>query len=91
MRIREGNNSDPGLKKVGSGIRDKHPGSATLATELKILLPLSYPSLSVYSTVYVPLYTRCFLKTSVGEGLGMDPELDPDNIFFNFTASCLFF
>jgi hypothetical protein len=21
---------DPGLKKVGSGIRDKHPGSATL-------------------------------------------------------------
>jgi hypothetical protein len=25
MRIR-----DPGWKKVGSGIRDKHPGSATL-------------------------------------------------------------
>jgi hypothetical protein len=23
---------DPGCKKVGSGIRDKHPGSATLAS-----------------------------------------------------------
>ena len=32
MRIRDGKNSDPGWKKVGSGIRDreKHPGSATL-------------------------------------------------------------
>jgi hypothetical protein len=30
MRIRNGKNSDPGWKKVGSGIRDKHPGSATL-------------------------------------------------------------
>jgi hypothetical protein len=32
MRIRDPGwkNSDPGLKKVGSGIRDKHPGSATL-------------------------------------------------------------
>jgi hypothetical protein len=35
MRIRDGNNLDPGWKKVGSGmeksrIRDKHPGSATL-------------------------------------------------------------
>jgi hypothetical protein len=25
---------DPGWKKVGSGIRDNHPGSATLATGL---------------------------------------------------------
>jgi hypothetical protein len=30
MRIRDGDSSDPGWKKVGSGIRDKHPGSATL-------------------------------------------------------------
>jgi hypothetical protein len=29
--IRDGDSSDPGRKKVGSGIRDKHPGSATLA------------------------------------------------------------
>jgi hypothetical protein len=29
---------DPGCKKVGSGIRDKHPGSATLARVI-ILLP----------------------------------------------------
>jgi hypothetical protein len=28
MRIRDGDSSDPGWKKVGSGIRDKHPGSA---------------------------------------------------------------
>jgi hypothetical protein len=30
MRIRDRKNSDPGWKKCGSGIRDKHPGSATL-------------------------------------------------------------
>jgi hypothetical protein len=30
VRIRDGKKSDPGWKKVGSGIRDKHPGSATL-------------------------------------------------------------
>jgi hypothetical protein len=30
LRIRDGKNSDPGWKKFGSGIRDKHPGSATL-------------------------------------------------------------
>ncbi len=30
MRIRDGDSSDPGWKKVGSGIRNKHPGSATL-------------------------------------------------------------
>ncbi len=30
MPIRDGDSSDPGWKKVGSGIRDKHPGSATL-------------------------------------------------------------
>jgi hypothetical protein len=28
--IRDGKNSDPVWKKFGSGIRDKHPGSATL-------------------------------------------------------------
>ncbi len=32
VRIRDGDSSDPGsgMEKVGSGIRDKHPGSATL-------------------------------------------------------------
>jgi hypothetical protein len=29
--IRDGDSSDPGWEKVGSGIRDKHPGSATLS------------------------------------------------------------
>ncbi len=32
MRIR-----DPGWKKVGSGIRDKHPGSATLLSSSSFL------------------------------------------------------
>jgi hypothetical protein len=30
MRILDGDSSDPGWKKVGSGIRDKYSGSATL-------------------------------------------------------------
>jgi hypothetical protein len=30
MGIRDRDSSDPGRKKVGSGFRDKHPGSATL-------------------------------------------------------------
>jgi hypothetical protein len=30
MWIRDGKNSDPGWKKVGSGIRKKYPRSATL-------------------------------------------------------------
>ncbi len=33
-RIRDGKKSNPGWKKVGSGIRDKHPGSATLGEVL---------------------------------------------------------
>jgi hypothetical protein len=31
IRIWNGKNSDPGWKKFGSGIWDKHPGFATLA------------------------------------------------------------
>jgi hypothetical protein len=34
MWIRDGKNSNPGWKKVGSGIRDKHPGSAALRKTL---------------------------------------------------------
>jgi hypothetical protein len=37
MRIRGGKNSDPGLKKVVFGIRDKHPGSAKTAFEISNL------------------------------------------------------
>jgi hypothetical protein len=36
MQIRDGKDSDPGWKKLGSGIRDKHPGSATLQYSAKI-------------------------------------------------------
>ena len=32
---------DPGWKKVGSGIRDKHPGSATLALTYSVPDPLA--------------------------------------------------
>jgi hypothetical protein len=35
MWIRDPKNSDPGWKKFGSGIRDKHPGSATLNNRLR--------------------------------------------------------
>ncbi len=39
--IRDGKNLDPGWKKFGSGIRDKHPGSATLIqSDLDVLEPL---------------------------------------------------
>jgi hypothetical protein len=34
MRIRDGKNSDPGLKKVVLGVRDKHPGSTKTAFEI---------------------------------------------------------
>ena len=30
IRTRDGKNSDPGWKKFGPGILDKHPGNATL-------------------------------------------------------------
>jgi hypothetical protein len=44
MRIRNpgwGDTSDPGWKKVGFGIRDKHPGSATVvARYLVVLFPV---------------------------------------------------
>jgi hypothetical protein len=35
MRILDGDSSDPGWKKVGSGIQDKHSGSATLVLTKK--------------------------------------------------------
>jgi hypothetical protein len=34
--IWDGDSSDPGWKKVGSGIQDKHPGSATLPPDLEL-------------------------------------------------------
>jgi hypothetical protein len=40
MRIRDGKNSDPGWKKVGYGIRDKHPGSVTLERIIQKTIPL---------------------------------------------------
>jgi hypothetical protein len=41
MRIRDGNNSDPGWKKYESGIRDKHPGSATLKDSVSNTISIS--------------------------------------------------
>jgi hypothetical protein len=43
MRIRDGDSSDPGWKKVGSGIRDKHPGSATLVNTRLDLMETEEP------------------------------------------------
>ncbi len=48
MRIRDGDSSDPGWKKVKSGIRDKHPGSATLRKiYLELYMLSSEPILAV--------------------------------------------
>jgi hypothetical protein len=33
---------DPGWKKVGTGIRDKHPGSATLVTATEFAMEKTY-------------------------------------------------
>jgi hypothetical protein len=43
-RIRDGKNLDPGWKKFGSRIRDKHPGSAKLEISSPNLLGLKEPS-----------------------------------------------
>jgi hypothetical protein len=40
LEIRDRKNSDPGSKKFGSGIRDKHPGSATLISNSRLHLAL---------------------------------------------------
>jgi hypothetical protein len=47
--IPDGKNSDPGWKRVGSGIRYKHPGSATLV-----------PSVKKYDQRYESIYAREF-------------------------------
>jgi hypothetical protein len=49
VQIRDGDSSDPGWKKVGSGIRDKHPGSTTLpiSSDFKYFTPVllnAYPN-----------------------------------------------
>jgi hypothetical protein len=38
--IRDGKNWDPGWKKLGSGICDNHPGSATMFTHAQIRIKL---------------------------------------------------
>jgi hypothetical protein len=46
MRIRDGKSSDLGWKTFGSGILDKHPGSATLFVgHLACLIPDPDPQL----------------------------------------------
>jgi hypothetical protein len=58
---------DPGWKKVGSGIRDKHPGSATLFLRLKMMcLWVSYKKKNV-KRIFASLKT---LKKGVGSGVG---------------------
>jgi hypothetical protein len=53
MRIRDGDSSDPGWKKVGSGIRDKHPGSATL------IWGIGNRGLSLCNVASLVLYPYC--------------------------------
>ncbi len=63
MRIRDGKNSDPGWKKVGSGIRKKHPGTATLVD-------------SLYFGLHVVMISCLFLSSSHLSG-GSFPLLIP--------------
>jgi hypothetical protein len=54
MRIRDGKKSDPGWKKVGSGIRKKHPGTTTLVAFSPLLI--SQVALSLFSFPHVAYY-----------------------------------
>jgi hypothetical protein len=69
MRIGDGDSSDPGWKKVGSGIRDKLPGSATL-----VLMNIQRNLRSEVRTLtftYVAMPLICsgtFLHTSCANG-----------------------
>jgi hypothetical protein len=51
MRIRDGNNPDPGMKK--SQIRDKYPGSATLLTSLECKVKKQKNSYQIPSCVTI--------------------------------------
>jgi hypothetical protein len=71
---------DPGWKKVGSGIRDKHPGSSTLLFMLKFLKSYWYRYL--LSVKHTNVGTRkgqgseSLYKSFVGDPLhfGVDPD-----------------
>jgi hypothetical protein len=61
MRIRDGKNSDPGWRKVGSGIRYKHPGSAT---QVRGTDPAPDPSV-IKKKSKKSLDSNCFVVTSL--------------------------
>jgi hypothetical protein len=55
--IRDGDSSDPGWKKVGSGIRDKHPGSATLVSRVNSVVS-GYVLLHLRSISYFTVVSK---------------------------------
>jgi hypothetical protein len=63
MWIRDGDSSDPGWKKVQSGTRDKHPGSATLlgSKEKFICCPFSTSFISILAGLELILYSCLFM------------------------------
>ncbi len=63
MRIRNGDSSDPGWEKVGSGIRDKHPGSATLLDAMKLAKKISHfynDSTTYFKKIFFYLHWHVF-------------------------------
>jgi hypothetical protein len=55
---------DPGWKKVGSGIRDKHPGSATLASK-------------AVSWIWIRSDLKLFTRSRVGSGINLFGSRQP--------------
>jgi hypothetical protein len=73
MRIR-----DPGWKKVGSGIRDKHPGSATLATAaLWARIKTSLKNTKWRHMQRSGQHTLARQKNNIKKNVDLDPYPDP--------------
>jgi hypothetical protein len=87
--IRDGNNLDPGWKKFESGIRNKHPGSATLTAiaPQKLLMKITV------NTTHTYMYRNSTEENSVPDPYSLNPiqraaeygsntDPDPDKILF---------
>jgi hypothetical protein len=68
VKILKFSDPDPGWKKFGSGIRDKHPGSATLVVfDPRMILPMSALTALIFcsGTVFQILAIRTMALASM--------------------------